>query len=94
MKIIFVFLATLASILAIMLLGLLIYNLEIVSSVAGLTFGLLAFYLSKKNGKTKKIVQFAFIFTIVVLVITAYKSIFAKNDIVNPKTLQITRNGF
>ncbi|TGV01656.1 FUSC family protein [Flavivirga rizhaonensis] len=94
MKIIFVFLAILASILATMLIGLLIYNLEIMSIIAGLTFGLVVFYFSKKSSQAKKVIQFTFLVTAIVLAIVAYKFIFDKNDMVNTETLQITKSRF
>lgn len=48
MKKIFIFLAIIALVLAVILSALLIYNLAIIPSIIGLTFGLMAFYLSKK----------------------------------------------
>ncbi|MDD7887802.1 hypothetical protein [Flavivirga sp. 57AJ16] len=44
----FAFLAIIALVLAVILLGLLIYNLAIIPGIIGLAFGLIAFYLSKK----------------------------------------------
>ncbi len=48
MKKIFVFLIIMALVLAIILLGVLIYNLDVIPGILGLIFGLIAYYLSKK----------------------------------------------
>ncbi|MEP1489480.1 MAG: FUSC family protein [Algibacter sp.] len=81
MKKIFTILAIITSVLAIILSVLPISNLAVFPAIAALIFGIVAFYLSKKTGKVKKIVQFAFLLTIASLSIITYKAIFNKTEV-------------
>ncbi|GAL79907.1 hypothetical protein JCM19274_2579 [Algibacter lectus] len=60
MKKIFTILAVIASVFAIIFSVLPISNLAIIPAVAALIFGLIAFYLSKKQEKLKKPFSFRF----------------------------------
>ena len=90
MKKIFIILAIMASIFAIILSVLPISNLAIIPAIAALVFGLVAFYLSKKTGEVKKIIQFTFLLTIMALVITTYKAIFKETEVANTEILEAT----
>ena len=80
-------LAIITSILAILLSVLPISNLAIIPAIAALICGLIAFYLSKKSGQVKKIVQFTFLLTAVALVITIYKAVFNTTEIADTQEL-------
>ncbi len=87
MKQLFTILALIAAILATIFAVLPISNLAIFPALAALIFGLLAFYLSKKTGKVKKIIQFTFLLTIISLSITTYKAIFTETAVGNTEEL-------
>ncbi|MEW4924548.1 FUSC family protein [Algibacter sp. 2305UL17-15] len=87
MKQLFTVLALITSILAIILSVLPVSNLAIFPAIAALVFGLIAFYLSKKTGQVKKIIQFTFFLTVISLSITTYKAIFNKTEVGNTETL-------
>lgn len=80
-------LAITTSILAIILSVLPVSNLAIFPALASLIFGLGAFYLSKKSGQVKKIIQFSFLLTIIALALTTYKAIFQTTQLGNTDTL-------
>ena len=90
MKKLFTILALIASIFAVILSVLPISNLAIFPAIAALIFGLIAFYLSKKNGQVKKIIQFTFLLTIAALAVTTYKSIFSTTEIANTEAIEAT----
>lgn len=88
MKKLFSILALIAAILAILLSVLPVSNLAIIPGVTALIFGLIAFYLSKKTGHIKKIIQFTFFLTIIALSITTYKSVFQETEVSNTEVLE------
>lgn len=88
MKKVFTILAIIAAFLAIILSVLPVSNLAVIPSIAALVFGGLAFYLSKKTGQVKKIIQFTFFLTIAALAITTYKSIFTETEVTNTEVLE------
>jgi predicted membrane protein len=87
MKRLFTILAVIASFIAIILSVLPASNLSIFPSVSALIFGLIAFYLSKKTGQVKKIIQFSFLLTVMALGITTYKAIFSTTEVGNTEAL-------
>ncbi|WP_203255689.1 FUSC family protein [Hyunsoonleella ulvae] len=87
MKQVFTILAVIASALTIIFSVLPISNLAIFPGITALIFGLIAFYLSKKTGKVKKIIQFSFLLTIMALGLTTYKAIFTKTEVGNTEAL-------
>jgi len=88
MKKLFTILAVIASVLAIILAVLPVSNLAILPAIAALIFGLIAFYMSKKTGNVKKIIQFTFFLTIAALAITTYKSLFNETEVANTEILK------
>ncbi|PKQ46184.1 FUSC family protein [Confluentibacter flavum] len=89
MKQVFIILGLIAAILATILSVLPLSNLAIFPAIAALIFGLIAFYLSKKAGYVKKIIQFTFLLTILALSITIYKAVFTKVEVTNTEELII-----
>lgn len=92
MKRLFTILAFIASLFAIIFSVLPISNLAVIPAVASVLFGLIAYYLSKKTGTVKKIIQFTFLLTIIALAITTYKSIFNTTEVVNTEAIEATEN--
>jgi len=92
MKKLFTILALIASIFAIIFSVLPISNLAIFPAVAALIFGITAFYLSKKTGQVKKIIQFSFLLTIAALAITTYKSVFTTTEVLNTDAIEATES--
>lgn len=88
MKKIFTILAIIASVLAVILAVLPLSNLAIIPSIIALVCGIVAFYLSKKTGEVKKIIQFTFLLTIIALAISTYKSLFNTIEVANTETLE------
>lgn len=88
MKKIFTILAIVTSVLAIILSVLPAFNLAIIPSIIALVSGLIAFYLSKKRGEVKKIIQFTFLLTIIALSISIYKSVFHTAKVTNIEALE------
>jgi membrane protein implicated in regulation of membrane protease activity len=87
MKQLFTILALIASFLAIILSVLPLSNLAIIPAIAALVFGFIAFYLSKKAGQVKKIIQFSFFLTIISLSIIIYKAVFNTTEVGNTEAL-------
>lgn len=73
MKQLFTILALITAILALILSVLPVSNLAIFPAALALIFGLIAFYLSKKAGEVKKIIQFSFLLTIMALALQLTK---------------------
>ncbi|MFI1743015.1 FUSC family protein [Thalassobellus sediminis] len=90
MKKISTILAIIFSVLAIILAVLPVSNLAIIPAILSLAFGLFAFYLSKKTGHAKKIIQFTFFLTIAALSITIYKSVFTTTQVASTEGLEET----
>jgi len=89
MKRLFTILAMIAAIISVILSVLPVSNLAIFPAGASLIFGLIAFYLSKKSGEVKKIIQFIFLLTIISLTLTVYKALFTKTEVANTKELKV-----
>ncbi|WP_100611376.1 FUSC family protein [Confluentibacter lentus] len=89
MKQLFIILGLIAAIFATILSVLPLSNLAIFPAAAALVFGLIAFYLSKKTGYVKKIIQFTFLLTIISLSITIYKAVFTTVEVANTEDLII-----
>ena len=87
MKKIFTILAITASVLAIIFSVLPISNLTIFPAAAAVIFGFVAFYLSKKTGEVKKVIQFSFLLTMAALAIVTYKSVFTETEIASTEII-------
>jgi predicted PurR-regulated permease PerM len=92
MKRLFTILALTASLFAVIFAVLPISNLAIFPAIAALIFAGIAFYLSKKAGHVKKVIQFSFLLTIAALALTAYKFIFTKTEVTNTEVIEATEN--
>ncbi len=92
MKRIFTILALIAAISSVIFAVLPISNLAIFTAVVALLFGLIAFYLSKKTGNVKKIIQFIFLLTIISLALTTYKAVLSKKEVTNTQELKKLEN--
>jgi len=94
MKKAFTILAIIASVLAIIFAVLPISNLTVLPAITALIFGAIAFYLSKKMGEVKKIIQFSFILTSLALAISTYKAFFTKTEVANTEVLDAKETQF
>lgn len=94
MKKISTLLAIVFSVLSIILAVLPVSNLAIIPAILALVFGLYAFYLSKKTGPVKKIIQFTFLLTIIALSLTVYKSVFTTTQVASTEGLEETEAKF
>ena len=81
MKQLFTVIAIIASFLTILFAVLPISNLAIFPAIVAIISGGIAFYLSKKTGEVKKIIQFSFFLTIGALAITGYKAFFVETKV-------------
>ncbi|WP_445737123.1 FUSC family protein [Mariniflexile sp.] len=71
-----------------------ISNLAIFPGIAALIFTLMAFYLSKKTGEVKKIIQFTFFLTISALAISTYKAFFTEIEVASTEVLDAKEDQF
>ena len=88
MRILFTVLALIASVLAVILSVLPLYNLSYIPAVAALIFGLVAFYVSNKKGLPKHTIKLAFLLTIMAMALATYKSIFSTSEVGNTEALE------
>ena len=88
MKKLFTILAIIAAILSVVFAVLPISNLALFPGIAALIFGGVAFWLSKKTGKVKKIIQFSFLLTIIALTLSIYKAVFITTEVAETNALE------
>ena len=88
MKKLFTILALITSFIAILFSVLPVSNLAIIPGVFALIFALIAFYVSKKTGRVKKIIPFTILLTIMALGISSYKAFFTKTELASTKVLE------
>jgi carbon starvation protein CstA len=81
MRILFIILGALAAIIALTLSILPFGMLAFIPAIAALIFGLLAFTLSNREGKSKGIVNLILLLTVIALAITTYRSFTNENTI-------------
>ena len=89
MRNIFIVLGIILAILAVVLSALPLFNMAFIPAIAALIFGSVAFYLSKQQNQSNKIVQLIFLITIIALVISTYKAIFYEVEVGNIDELEI-----
>lgn len=81
-------LAVTASVFTLILAVLPVSNLAIFTGIPALLFAGGAFYLGKKAGEVKKLVQFSFLLTIMALGVTTYKAAFTVTQVENTEDLE------
>ena len=89
MRRLFIILGFIASILTVILAVTPLSKLAFLPAVAALVFGLIAFYISKKQNNPKKSIQIIFLLTIISLSITTYKAIFDTTVVSDVEELEI-----
>ncbi|MDO6597239.1 FUSC family protein [Oceanihabitans sp. 2_MG-2023] len=89
MRKLFIILGLIAAIIAVVLSALPLFNIAFIPAIAALLFGLIAFYLSKKENESKKTVQLIFLLTIISLCLSTYKSVFSEAEIGNTEALEV-----
>ncbi len=76
MRKLLIVLGLIAAILAVVLSVLPLSNIAFIPAIVALILGFVAFYMSKGNRKSKKIIQLTFLLTIIALSLTTYKAVF------------------
>ena len=89
MRNLFAILGIISASLAVVLSTLPFFNMAFIPAIAALIFGFIAFYLSKQQNLSNKIVQLTFLLTIIALVISSYKAIYFEAEIGNTKELEV-----
>jgi uncharacterized membrane protein YjjP (DUF1212 family) len=87
MRKLFIILGFFTAILAVVLAVTPLSNISIIPSIAAFISGLIVFYLSKE--KSKKVVQYIFLLTIISFSITIYKALFNKTEVGNTEELEV-----
>jgi len=89
MRLLFIILGFIAAISAIVLAALPLFKIAFIPAIAALVFGLIAFYFSKQQNASKKLVQLLFLLTIMALALTTYKTIFETTEVGNTEELEL-----
>lgn len=89
MRKLFIILGLIAAIIAVVLSSLPLFNMAFIPAIAALIFGLIAFYLSKQQNESKKVVQLIFLLTIISLCLSTYKAIFSETEVGNTEELEV-----
>jgi len=89
MRRLFIILGFIAAIFTVILAVTPLSKLAFIPAIAALLFGLIAFYISKKENNPKKSIQIIFLLTIISLGITTYKSIFETTEVSDIEALEI-----
>jgi len=89
MRNICIVLGLIAAVLAVVLSALPLFNLAFIPAIIALVLGLAAFYLSKQQNQSKKIVQLIFLLTIVSLSLATYKTVFSTTEVGDVKELEV-----
>ena len=88
MRKISIILGLITAVAAIILSTLPLSNMAFIPAIASLVFGLLAFFLSKQQSESNKIVQLIFLLTIIALGLSTYKAIFDKTEVGDTQELE------
>ena len=88
MRKLFVILALIAAVLAVILSVLPVSNLAFIPAIASLIFGGVAIYLANKQQKPKHTIKLAFLLTILALGLATYKSIYSTSEVGNTEELE------
>ena len=89
MRKLFIILGVIAAIIAVVLSSLPLFNMAFIPAIAALIFGLIAFYLSKQQNESKKVVQLIFLLTIISLCLSTYKAVFSETEVGNTEALEV-----
>ena len=89
MRNLFTILGIIFAILAVVLSALPFFNMAFILGIVALIFGFIAFYLSKQQNQSNKLVKLTFLLTIIALVISTYKAVFYEAVIGNTEELEV-----
>jgi membrane protein implicated in regulation of membrane protease activity len=87
MKTLFVVLGFVASILAVILAVTPLFKIGYIPALTALVFGLIAFYIARKNNLPRKSVHLVFLLTIMAVVVSTYKTIFVTVEVSDTEEL-------
>ena len=88
MKKILTILGVIAAVFAIVFSVLPISNLAFIPAIFAFAFGFIALYYSKKQGQSKKTIQYIFLLTVIALAITIYRSVYTTSEVNDDIELQ------
>ncbi|OMP29894.1 FUSC family protein [Mangrovimonas sp. DI 80] len=88
MRKVLIILGFITSLLAVILALTPLSNLAFIPAILAFLLGLSIFFVSKKQNKSKKVVQYIFLLTIITLGISIYKSVFHTVEVGNTEELQ------
>ena len=88
MRKLFIILGLITSIIAVVLAALPLFNIAFIPAIAALIFGCIAFYLSKQQNESKKIIQLIFLLTIIALSFATYKAVFSETEVGDTEKLE------
>lgn len=89
MRQLFIILGFIAAVLALILAVTPLSQIAYIPGFLALIFGLVAYYISKRNGSPKKTVQLIFLLTVISLGLSTYKFIFNAPEVGDLEELQI-----
>ncbi len=88
MRKLLIILALVAAIFAVILAVLPVSNLAFIPAMISLALGSISLILSKKQNQSKKVIQLAFILTIIAIALATYKAIFDTTEVGDTKALE------
>jgi D-alanyl-lipoteichoic acid acyltransferase DltB (MBOAT superfamily) len=88
MRKLFIIIGFITAILSVVLAVTPLSKISIVPTIIAFVFGLIVLYLSKKQNKSKKVVQYIFLLAIISLSLTIYKAIFSTTEVSNVEEIQ------
>ena len=88
MRTLFIILGFIAAILAVVLAVTPLSNMAFIPAIIAFVLGLAIFYISRKQQKSRKVVQYIFLLTIMSISISIYKSLFTATEIGDTQELK------
>lgn len=92
MKKICIVLGVISAVLAVIFSVLPLSNLAFIPAILAFVFGLIVLYYSRKQGQSKKMVQYIFLLTFIAIAIATYKTIFSVSEINNIEAFEEKEN--
>jgi len=88
MRKLFIIIGFITAILSVVLAVTPLSKISIVPTIIAFVSGLVVLYLSKKQNKSKKVIQYIFLLAIISISLTIYKAIFSTSEVSNVEEIQ------
>ncbi len=88
MRKLFIIIGFLAAIIAVVLSVTPLSNIAIFPAIVAFVSGLIILYFSKKQGQSKKVIQYIFLLTIISIAITTYKAVYNTTELGDMQELE------